>query len=185
MGDLTYSYQPLDGQTKTIVDIFEGKNEISGEILNSKKPLIVLGESFSKQGLQIICLINQKYLKNNGKISEEWNSLNILSSDASTVGCLDLNIINDKNDIFNDLENHKFDIVYLLGQDSLNFSKKNEFIIYQGSHGDKGAEIADIILPSAAYTEQNGYFTNLEGKLQKAYKSSYPPGEAKEDWQIY
>ena len=44
--------------------------------------------------------------------------------------------------------------------------------------------MADIILPSAAYTEQNGYFTNLEGKLQKAYKASYPPEEAKEDWQI-
>ena len=53
-----------------------------------------------------------------------------------------------------------------------------------GSHGDRGAEIADIILPSAAYTEQEGYFTNLEGKIQKAYSASYPPGEAKEDWQI-
>ena len=62
--------------------------------------------------------------------------------------------------------------------------KKDEFIIYQGSHGDKGAEIADIILPGAAYTEQNGYFTNLEGKVQKAFKASYPPGESKEDWQI-
>ena len=56
--------------------------------------------------------------------------------------------------------------------------------IYIGSHGDKGASIADVILPGATYTEQDGYFTNLEGKLQKAYKASYPPGEAKEDWQI-
>ena len=62
--------------------------------------------------------------------------------------------------------------------------KKNEFIIYQGSHGDKGAEIADIILPGSAYTEQEGYYTNLEGKMQKAQKASYPPGDAKEDWQI-
>ena len=72
----------------------------------------------------------------------------------------------------------------MLGQDNLKFKKQNEFIIYQGSHGDKGAEIADIILPGAAYTEQNGYYTNLEGKLQKAYKASFPPEEAKEDWQI-
>jgi len=77
-----------------------------------------------------------------------------------------------------------FEIVYLLGVDNLKFEKKNEFIIYQGSHGDKGAEIADVILPGAAYTEQNGYFTNLEGKIQKAYKASYPPEEAKEDWLI-
>ena len=58
------------------------------------------------------------------------------------------------------------------------------FVIYLGSHGDKGAEIADIILPGAAYTEQSGHYTNLEGKVQKAFKASYPPGEAKEDWQI-
>ncbi len=57
-------------------------------------------------------------------------------------------------------------------------------MIYQGSNGDKGAEIADIILPGAAYTEQSGHYTNLEGKIQKAFKASYPPGDAKEDWQI-
>ena len=55
---------------------------------------------------------------------------------------------------------------------------------YIGSHGDNGAELADIILPGAAYTEQSGHYTNLEGKVQKAYKASYPPGEAKEDWEI-
>jgi len=86
--------------------------------------------------------------------------------------------------VLKDLENNMFEIVYLLGVDTLKFKKKNEFVIYQGSHGDKGAEFADIILPGAAYTEQNGYYTNLEGKLQKAYKASYPPEEAKEDWLI-
>ena len=71
-----------------------------------------------------------------------------------------------------------------LGADDINFNKDDKFIVYQGSHGDKGAEIADIILPGSAYTEQDGHYTNLEGKVQKAYKASYPPGEAKEDWQI-
>jgi NADH-quinone oxidoreductase subunit G len=117
-------------------------------------------------------------------LSESWNSLNKISTDASTVGSLDLKIINEKGNIFENLKANNFEIIYLLGQDNLNFDKKNEFIIYQGSHGDKGAEIADIILPGAAYTEQNGHFTNLEGKIQKAFKASYPPGEAKEDWQI-
>ena len=184
-GDLTYPYQPLNGQTQTIVDIFEGHNNISKEILNSNRPLIILGESFFKlKSASYMFQLIKKFLKENDKISEEWNSLNKLSIDASNVGSLDLKIINHKRNIFDDLNNHKFEIVYLLGQDDLNFSKKDEFIIYQGSHGDKGAEIADIIFPGAAYTEQNGYFTNLEGKLQKAYKASYPPGEAKEDWQI-
>ena len=75
-------------------------------------------------------------------------------------------------------------LVFLMGQDNLKFNKKNEFIIYVGSHGDNGAELADIILPGAAYTEQSGHYTNLEGKVQKAYKASYPPGDAKEDWEI-
>ena len=82
------------------------------------------------------------------------------------------------------LNENNFDLIFLLGQDNLKFDKKDEFIIYIGSHGDHGAECADIILPGAAYTEQSGHYTNLEGKLQKAYKASYPPGDAKEDWQI-
>ena len=123
-------------------------------------------------------------MKKNEKINDDWNSFNVLNTDASTVGNLDLELINNKNDLIEDLKKNKFEIVYLLGQDNLDFVKKNEFVIYQGSHGDKGADIADIILPGAAYTEQNGLYTNLEGKLQKAYKASYPPGEAKEDWQI-
>ena len=104
--------------------------------------------------------------------------------DAATVGNLDLDIIDKNDEILDELHENKFEIIFLLGQDNLDFEKKDEFIIYQGSHGDRGAEIADIILPGAAYTEQSGHYTNLEGKLQKAYKASYPPGDAKEDWQI-
>ena len=185
VGDLTYPYESLNGKTKTIFDIFEGNHSTSKEILNSKKPLVILGESLfkSNSAKEIFDLI-KKFFKTNNKISKEWNPINILSVDASTVGNLDLGIINNKKDIFNELKNNYFEVIYLLGQDNLNFKKNNEFVIYQGSHGDKGAELADIILPGAAYTEQNGYYTNLEGKIQKAYKASYPPGEAKEDWQI-
>ena len=75
--------------------------------------------------------------------------------------------------------------MYLLGSDNLNFKKNNEFIIYQGSHGDRGAEIADLILPSAAFTEQNGLYENLEGRVQECKKASYPIGEALEDWKIF
>ena len=123
-------------------------------------------------------------MSNNNKLTDDWNPINILSVDAATVGSLDLDLIDESNKLLDDLNENKFEIVYLLGQDNLDFKKKDEFIIYQGSHGDRGAEIADIILPGAAYTEQSGHYTNLEGKLQKAYKASYPPGDAKEDWQI-
>tara|TARA_Y100001958_G_scaffold128466_1_gene96701 strand:- start:919 stop:2004 length:1086 start_codon:yes stop_codon:yes gene_type:complete len=185
IGDLTYPYESLDGKTQNILDIFQNKNPISEIIIKSKKPMIILGESFLNLKLsKFLFNLIKNFLLKNEKFSENWNPLNILSSDAATVGNLDLDIININRNLIKELKENKFELLYLLGQDNLRFDKKNEFIIYQGSHGDRGAEIADIILPGAAYTEQNGYFTNTEGKLQKAYKASYPPGEAKEDWQI-
>lgn len=185
LGDLTYSYQSLNGKVKTIKDIFENNNELSKEIIESKKPMIVFGESFFKiKSASHLFYLSKKFLSKNNKLNDDWNPINILSVDAATVGNLDLDII-DKNDkILDELHENKFEIIFLLGQDNLDFKKKDEFIIYQGSHGDRGAEIADIILPGAAYTEQSGHYTNLEGKLQKTYKASYPPGDAKEDWQI-
>ena len=186
--DLTYPYQSLDGQTQTLKDILENKHEISNVLKNSKKPLIILGESFfDLKSSQNIFYLIKNYINNNFKFDEEWNPLNILSTDASTVGNIDLEVFNNKsgyNITLEKLQKNEFDLIFLIGQDNLNVKKKNEFIIYQGSHGDKGAEVADIILPGAAYTEQTAHYTNLEGKIQKAYKASYPPGEAKEDWQI-
>jgi len=188
IGDLTYPYKKLEGNIDTIKEITNDQHAVSTKIKEAKKPIIIFGQSAleSKFGKYIFESL-KLYLIKNKKISDDWNSLNTISENASTVGSLDLGIYKTKdgsNEVLADLENHKYEIVYLLGQDSLKFKKQNEFIIYQGSHGDEGAEIADVILPGSAYTEQNGYFTNLEGKLQKAYKASYPPGEAKEDWQI-
>ena len=188
VGDLTYPYESLNGDIKNIRDITEDKHKISRLIKEAKKPLIIFGQSALRlDSAKYIFESVKSFLNKNNKINNEWNSLNIISENASTVGSFDLGIYKTEdgsNEVLKDLENNKFEIVYLLGQDSLKFNKQNEFIIYQGSHGDKGAEMADIILPGAAYTEQNGYFTNLEGKLQKAYKASYPPEEAKEDWLI-
>ena len=185
VGDLTYPYEILDGKTQTIKDVIDNKNKISNDIINAKKPIIILGESFLKsKNADLLFYLLKDFLVKNNKFTDDWNPLNILSVDASTVGSLDLDIIDQQNELFKKLHQNNFDMIFLLGQDNLDFNKKNEFIIYQGSHGDKGAEIADIILPGAAYTEQSGHYTNLEGKIQKAFKASYPPGEAKEDWQI-
>ena len=188
VGDLTYPYESLDGDIENIKKITEDSHEISSLIKEAKKPLIIFGQSSLKtKSAKYIFESVKSFLKKNNKISDEWNSLNTISENASTVGSFDLGLyktVDGSNEVLKDLENHMFEIVYLLGVDNLKFEKKNEFVIYQGSHGDKGAEIADIILPGAAYTEQNGYFTNLEGKIQKAYKASFPPEEAKEDWLI-
>tara|TARA_A100001011_G_scaffold38903_1_gene36750 strand:- start:1332 stop:3365 length:2034 start_codon:yes stop_codon:yes gene_type:complete len=185
VGDLTYDYKNFDGKTQKIKEIFENKDEISNDIIQSKNPMIILGESFLnlKSAIYLFNLI-KNFLSQNNKFSNNWNPLNILYSDAGTVGSIDLDIICKTNNLIEEIDQNKYEIIYLLGQDNLKFKKKDEFIIYQGSHGDKGAEMADIILPGSAYTEQNGHFTNLEGKIQKAHKASYPPGEAKEDWQI-
>ena len=185
VGDLTYPYESLDGQTQSIKNIFEGSDEISKKIIDAKHPMIIMGESFLKlNSANYLFNLIKGFLNKNNKFTDNWNPLNILSCDASTVGNFDLGIINNDINLTKELKSNKFEIVYLVGQDDLELDKKDEFIIYQGSHGDKGAEIADIILPGSAYTEQDGHFTNLEGKIQKAYKASYPPGDAKEDWQI-
>ncbi len=188
VGDLTYPYKILNNNTNYIKDIIENKNELSEKIKNSKKPIIIFGQSSLKlKSGKYIFEELKNYLKLNKKINENWNALNTLSNNASTVGSYDLKIIfdGDKEDsVLKKIKNNYFDILFLFGQDNFNFKKKNEFIIYIGSHGDKGAEMADVILPGATYTEQDGYYTNLEGKVQKAYKASYPPGEAKEDWEI-
>ena len=188
IGDLTYPYKILDNKTDTIKDVFENKNELSEKIKNSKKPIIILGQSALRlKSGKFIFEEFKRFLISVNKINKDWNSLNILSNHASTVGSYDLNILSSKdgkNITLNKIKNNNFDILFLFGQDSLSLKKKNEFIIYVGSHGDKGAEMADVILPGTTYTEQDGYYINLEGKIQKAYKASYPPGDAKEDWEI-
>ncbi len=185
VGDLTYPYQSLDGKTQTIKNIFENKNELSKYIIEAQKPMIIFGESFLKsKSAEFLFSSFKNFLLSNNKFTDDWSPLNFLPSDAATVGSLDLDIIDKKNELLKNLNENKFDLVFLMGQDNLKFNKKNEFVIYVGSHGDNGAELADIILPGAAYTEQSGHYTNLEGKVQKAYKASYPPGDAKEDWEI-
>ena len=100
MGDLTYPYQSLDGQTQTLKDIFDGNHEISKEIINAKKPLIILGESLlNSNSSNYLFNIIKEFLVKNNKISETWNSFNILSTDASTVGNFDLGILKEENDL--------------------------------------------------------------------------------------
>ncbi|MDA7963064.1 molybdopterin-dependent oxidoreductase, partial [Ruegeria sp.] len=75
------------------------------------------------------------------------------------------------------------DVIYNLGADEVEIGD-GAFVIYQGSHGDRGAHRADVILPGAAYTEENGLFVNTEGRPQLAMRAGFAPGEAKENWAI-
>ena len=79
------------------------------------------------------------------------------------------------------------EVIFNLGADEVDIAARTNggpFVIYQGSHGDRGAMRADIILPAAAYTEENGLFVNTEGRPQLAMRAGFAPGEAKENWAI-
>ncbi len=187
IGDQTYPYEVLKNSTETIKDLVEKKIKLSDQIIKAQNPIIIIGQSTLKlKSSEYICESIMKFLKDNNKINSEWNAFNILSNNASTIASYDFGIIssNYSNNVLSKLNNGQFELVFLFGQDDLTFNKKKEFIVYIGSHGDKGAEIADIILPGAAFTEQDAHYTNLEGHVQKAYQASYPPGNAKEDWEI-
>ncbi len=75
------------------------------------------------------------------------------------------------------------DVIFNLGADEIDI-EPGPFVIYQGSHGDRGAHRADVILPGAAYTEEQGLFVNTEGRPQLALRAGFPPGEAKENWAV-
>jgi len=187
-GDLTYDYTNAGNSTEDIKKLLNKENETSKILLNSKKPIVIIGESaLELESAKFILQGIKKLLKENNFINDNWNAFNVLLQNASSVGAIDLGFFEKDNsfNFFNKLKNNEFKLLYFVGSDNLDFVKSNEFIIYQGSHGDRMAQIADVILPSPAYTEQNGLFINLEGRLQKSNKSTYPPGSSKEDWKIF
>ncbi|WP_121630018.1 NADH-quinone oxidoreductase subunit NuoG [Tropicibacter alexandrii] len=103
----------------------------------------------------------------------------VLHTAASRVGALDVGAVNDRG-----MEAvQEADVIYNLGADEVEIGE-GAFVIYQGSHGDRGAHRADVILPAAAYTEENGLFVNTEGRPQLALRAGFAPGEAKENWAI-
>ena len=188
IGDQTYPYEILDNSTNFIKDIIDGKNELSEKIINSAKPIIIIGQSVlkMKSGKYIFEEL-KKFLIKNDKLKTEWNSLNVLSKDASTVGSYDLTLFssnNGRNLLLEKLNSNSIDLLFLLGQDKLKIKRDGIFVVYIGSHGDEGARNSDLIFPACAFTEQDGYYTNLEGRIQKAYKASYPTELSKEDWKI-
>ena len=104
----------------------------------------------------------------------------VLHTAASRVGALDVGAVNDAA-----MEAvSQADVIYNMGADEVEIAAQSAFVIYQGSHGDRGAHRADVILPAAAYTEENGLFVNTEGRPQLAFRAGFPPGEAKENWAI-
>ena len=104
----------------------------------------------------------------------------VLHTAASRVGAMDVGAVTDGG-LLAAVEGAE--VIYNLGADEVEIAA-GPFVIYQGSHGDRGANRADVILPAAAYTEENGLFVNTEGRPQLAMRAGFAPGEAKENWAI-
>jgi NADH-quinone oxidoreductase subunit G len=108
----------------------------------------------------------------------------VLHTAAGRVGALDVGAVTEGG-LLAAIEG--VEVIYNMGADEVEIAPASEggpFVIYQGSHGDRGANRADVILPGAAYTEENGLFVNTEGRPQLAFRAGFAPGEAKENWAI-
>jgi NADH-quinone oxidoreductase subunit G len=125
-----------------------------------------------------------------GLIRDDWNGFNVLHTAAARVGGLEMGLVPGEGgrDVAGILEacgTGEIELVFLIGADEIDTSALgNAFVVYQGSHGDRGAAAADVVLPGAAYTEKNASWVNTEGRLQRGKLAAFPPGEAKEDWKI-
>ena len=171
--DLTYSYDHIGNDRKSL-DLLLA-DEISNS-LSEKKSIIVLGQGAlcEADGEAVLASVQNLAKKTNSKLL-------ILHTSAARVGGMDIGF-NTKGGINAALKGT--DVLFNLGADEIQIPDENMFIVYQGSHGDRGAHGANVILPSAAYTEESGIFVNTEGRVQMAERASFPPGQAKENWAI-
>ena len=155
------------------------------------RPMLILGQGAlaRSDGAQIYDLA-LSLAKESGMIYVGWNGFSILHVAAARVAGLDLDFLpqeggRDTVAILQGMEKGELTWLYLLGVDEYVPARKaGSFIIYQGSHGDAGAQCADVVLPAAAYTEKNALWVNTEGRVQTGRRALFPPGEAREDWTI-
>ncbi|HEY4112433.1 MAG TPA: NADH-quinone oxidoreductase subunit NuoG [Rhizomicrobium sp.] len=193
--DLTYPVEQLGSGLSVLSDIASGNHGFTQALRDAKHPMVIVGSAAltRSDGAAILNLAG-KIAGDTGMIGPAasvaeggWNGFNVLHTAASRVAALDLGFVKgrDMAGILDGAGNGEIDFVYLLGADEFDTrALGNAFVVYQGTHGDAGAHRADVILPGAAYTEQDGLYVNFEGRVQKAERATFPPGEAKEDWAI-
>jgi NADH-quinone oxidoreductase subunit G len=191
--DLTYDYDYLGAGPETLAEIADGSHAFLKKLEGVERSMLILGAETSARpdGAAILSLAAKAAMQI-GAVNEAsgWNGFNVLHAAASRVAGLDLGFVPGKGggDLAGILEAASagnIEVVYLLGADELDMGRLGSaFVIYQGSHGDKGAHRADVILPGAAYTEKDAIYVNTEGRPQMTARAVFPPGEAREDWTI-
>ncbi|MGF1619417.1 MAG: NADH-quinone oxidoreductase subunit NuoG [Rhodomicrobiaceae bacterium] len=191
--DLTYDYDYLGAGPQTLKDIAEGNHPFAQVLEESTNPMIIIGQSALARpdGAGILALAAQAAVKLGVlREDENWNGFNILHNAAGRVGGLDVGFVPQKDGLalgamLEAARDGDIEVLYLLGADEFDMSQTGDaFVIYQGSHGDRGARFADVILPGATFTEKNGTYVNTEGRVQFAPRAVFPPGDAREDWTI-
>jgi len=169
--DLTYDYVHVGTDRQALVDVAD---KAVGDVKD--KPSVVIVGMGALREADGAAVLSQAM-----KLAENTNSkLMVLHTAAGRVGALDAGVVTEGG-ITAAMDGAE--VVYNLGADEVEIGK-GAFVIYQGSHGDRGAHRADVILPGAAYTEEGGLFVNTEGRPQLAQRAAFPPGEAKENWAI-
>ena len=187
----TYRYNHLSDSLNYLNELSDGNTDFNKVLNNAKNPLIIIGTSAintadGKKILETSAALAKKIQKN-----KDINPLNILYQDISRVGALELNFYNKYFDNNYNLQLKKHidtnkPVVFLMGLDEVDLSiLKNAYVVYLGHHGDKSASVADVILPTPAYTEKTSTYMNIEGRVIQTNKCHNPLGEAKEEWKIF
>src|SRR6202012_363090 len=167
-------------------DLAAGKHSFADVLKGAKNPIVLVGAgSLARQDGAAVLALAAKVAAGLGAVKDGWNGFGVLQDTASRAGALDIGFAPGAGGLsaaqmttFGTL-----DVLFLLGADEIEVPD-NTFVVYIGTHGDRGAHRADVILPGAAYTEKQGLFVNTEGRVQMASRASFPPGEAREDWAI-
>jgi NADH-quinone oxidoreductase subunit G len=181
--DLTYAYDYLGAGPETLAGL--GSSPFGETLKSAERPLVLLGAGAlaRKDGAAVASLAAKTALAV-GAVTDGWNGFSVLHNAASRVAALDLGLTpGEGGKTAAQMAEGGLDVLFLLGADEIDV-KPGPFVIYIGTHGDRGAHRADVILPGAAYPEKSALFVNTEGRVQMAERAGFPPGDAREDWAI-
>ncbi|MDO9079124.1 MAG: NADH-quinone oxidoreductase subunit NuoG [Brevundimonas sp.] len=182
--NLTYDYSWLGAGSKTLAKLPKAAMDF---LTKAERPAIIVGAG-AVSGPDGAAVLNAlgALAKKVGVVTDGWNGFNVLHSAASRVAGLDMGFVpaDGGKTAAEMAARGALDVLFLLGADEIDLSKSKAFRVYLGSHGDRGAHGADVILPGAAYTEKSGLYVNTEGRVQMAERVVFPKGQAKEDWAI-
>jgi NADH-quinone oxidoreductase subunit G len=182
--DLTYPYDYLGAGAETLASVMA--HSFAETLRRAERPLVLVGaETFARADGAALASLAAKAAIELGAVKEGWNGYSVLHSAASRVGALDLGFVPEQRALTAQqmAASGALDVLFLLGVDEIAIAP-GAFVIYIGSHGDSGADRADVALPGAAYAEKSAIYVNTEGRVQMATRAAFPPGDAREDWAI-